>query len=335
MRRLVQVLVSLLLTILVGYLIYREVPDWGQALRVMVEGRPLLLVGGLVFVALHMLLRATRWGVLLKPAKHGISFRNLFSLTLVKYVVNVIPPRAGEVAASAVLAKKEEIPAATVIAASVLERILDSVTVISMFVFYLVFFSHLHAPDTDRGREIMLSVRSYSIKGLIVLSAGFAIVALLLRRTHWSEHIPRGLRRIFLHSLEGFRALQSRAAVFQVMVLSVAIWVSITFQLWCLVGAYLDNFPFTGTLLLMAMTVVGVSIPTPGGVGGFQYFMSITLVNFFAGYLSSQDPYSQVAGISNGAYLISMGPVIIIGLIFLNKEGISLGRIGPQAGSSK
>ncbi len=335
MRRLIQVAISVILTLLVGFLIYREVPDWGEAWRVMVEGRPLLLLTGLVFVALHMILRAARWGVLLKPAKNGISFKNLFSLTLVKYVVNVIPPRAGEVAASAVLAKKENIPTATVIAASVLERILDSITVIFIFAFYLISFSHHYAPDTERGREIMLSVRSYSIKGFIVLCAAFALVALLLRRRHWAERIPHGIRRIFLHTLEGFRALQSRSALGQVMVLSIAIWIVITFQLWCLIGAYVDHFPFTGTLLVMAMTVVGVSIPTPGGVGGFQYFMSLTLVNFFSAYLSPQDPHSQVAGISNGAYLVSMGPVIVVGLIFLNREGISLGRIGKQDESRK
>src|SRR5688500_9018283 len=128
MKKTLQLVISIGLTLLIGYVIYRGVPDWGQAWTVMIKARPHLLLAGLGFVMLHMLLRALRWGVLLTPVKAKISLRNLFSLTLVKYVINVIPPRAGEIAASVVLAKKENISTASVIAASLLERILDMMT---------------------------------------------------------------------------------------------------------------------------------------------------------------------------------------------------------------
>jgi hypothetical protein len=81
----------------------------------------------------------------------------------------------------------------------------------------------------------------------------------------------------------------------------------------------------------MAITVVGVAIPTPGGVGGFQFFMDLALVNFFARYLSSQDPQSQAAGISNGSYVVSMIPVILTGLYLLNREGLSFGALSRLA----
>jgi hypothetical protein len=95
--------------------------------------------------------------------------------------------------------------------------------------------------------------------------------------------------------------------------------------------AYLDHFPFVGSLFLMAITVVGVAIPTPGGAGGFQFFMDLALINFFSNYLSPNDPHSQVAGISNGSYLMSMIPVILTGLYFLNREGLSFGTISRLA----
>jgi hypothetical protein len=91
--------------------------------------------------------------------------------------------------------------------------------------------------------------------------------------------------------------------------------------------AYLGTFPFAGALLIMALTVIGVAIPTPGGVGGFQFFMDLALVNFFAGYLSAQDPRSQAAGISNGCYVMSMVPVFAVGLYFLNREGLTLAKL--------
>ena len=330
MKKWGQLVISLGLTLLVGYLIYRGVPDWGQAWNVMIQGRPLFFLLGFSFVMLHMLLRSLRWGVLLSPVKRGIRLKNLFSLTLVKYVVNVIPPRAGEVAASVVLARKERMSSVSVIGASLLERILDTVTVMVIFGVYLSFFAHRYAPNSERGREIMLTIQRYSVKGFVVLSVGFMLVSFLLRSKRWQSKLPAKIQSIFLPFLEGFRGLQQGGVLLQAVVLSLAIWLTITMQLWCMMYAYVDRFPFVGALFLMAITVVGVAIPTPGGVGGFQFFMNLALVNFFSGFLSPTDPYSQAAGISNGCYLVSMVPVMVIGLIFLNHEGLSLSSLSKM-----
>ena len=320
-------LASAALTVLIGYLIYRQVPDWRQSLVVMLQGNPVWLVAALCFVAFHMLLRAARWGVLLKNSKRNISFKNLLSLTLVKYVINVIPPRTGEVAASLVLAKKENISAGTVIAASVFERILDMVTVLVMMLVYLVFLGDRFTPESENGKQIVLAIGTYSIKTIIVAAIGLAVVACLLRAKRWAHWLPARIRTVAVHFLDGFHALRSRGAIVEVLLLSAAIWISIMIQTWCLVRAYLQPFPLAGALLLMGLTVVGVAIPTPAGVGGYQYFMSLGLVNFFGKYLSLADPHSQAAGISNGCYLTATLPVIIAGMVFLNTEGALLGRV--------
>jgi hypothetical protein len=327
MSRIWHLVISLGLTTVVGYLIYRGVPDWGEALQVMLHANPLWIAAGLFFVGLHMLLRAERWGVLLQPTKADISRKNLMSLTLVKYVINVIPPRVGEVAASLILARKEKIPAASVIAASVLERVLDAITVIVIFGSYIVFFAPTYVPNSKRGEEIFLAVRHHSIIVFAVVSLGIVALILLLRSSGWHRWIPGPIRRMVLHFADGFRALHSGPAVAKVAVLSVAIWLVITAQLWCFVLAYLDAFPFAGALLIMALTVIGVAIPTPGGVGGFQFFMDLALVHFFARYLSAQDPHSQAAGISNGCYVMSMVPVFAVGMWFLNREGLTFARL--------
>ena len=385
MRKAGQLSISLGLTLLIGYVFYRAVPDWGRALRVMVQGRVLFLLIGLGFAMLHMALRAARWGVLLKPIKRRIIYRNLFSLTLVKYVINIIPPRTGEVVASILLARREQVSAASVIAASILERILDTGTVAVLFCVYLVSFSEWYPPDSALGKEILLTIRNFSIKGFLVLAVLFVVVRLVLhnppwmkrvtprlkglilpvaflllwsivRRLHWAAGISQNLRDLglalcfvilwaflrrtrwldqvlqkvgnfFPSFLEGFRALQQGGALAWTLLLSLAIWIVITLQVWFMVQAYLEGFPLTGALFLMCITVVGIAIPTPGGVGGYQIFMNMALVNFFSEYLSASDPNSQAAGISNGCYITSMVPVILIGLVFLYREGLSLGRI--------
>jgi hypothetical protein len=155
----------------------------------------------------------------------------------------------------------------------------------------------------------------------------FVILWVFLHKARWFDQALQKVSNFFPSFLEGFRALQQGGALAWTLLLSLAIWIVITFQMWFMVQAYLDGFPFTGALFLMCITVVGIAIPTPGGVGGYQIFMNVALVNFFGEYMSASDPNSQAAGISNGCYITSMVPVILIGLVFLYREGLSLGRI--------
>jgi uncharacterized membrane protein YbhN (UPF0104 family) len=239
------------------------------------------------------------------------------------------------VVASVVLARKEGIRATAVVAASVLERILDTLTVLILFGVYLFFFADLFIPSSERGKQIFLTIQQYSVFGFLVLCLGFSVLAFLLRTERWLNWVPSKIRALALSFLGGFRALQSRGAVLRVVFLSFAIWLVITAQLWCLVQAYISGFPFAGALLLVSMTVIGVAIPTPGGIGGFQFFMSLSLIHFFSGYLTSPDINSQAMGISNGCYIVSMIPVIIIGMLFLNHEGISFSRINEIRDQAK
>ena len=173
MKRTWYLLVSVVLTLIIGYIVYRSVPNWREAGSVMISGKPLWFLGGLGFIAIHMILRALRWGILLAPTKKKISLNNLLSLTLIKYVINIIPPRVGEIAGSVLLARKEKIPATSVIAASLFERILDLLAVLVVFSFYLVFFAGFHVPYSERGREVFETIRMSTTIGLAVMALAF------------------------------------------------------------------------------------------------------------------------------------------------------------------
>lgn len=320
-------IVSLSLTVLVGSLIYFSVPDWTLSWRVMLQGRPAFLLAGLGLTLLHMGLRAWRWGVLLAPVKHPLAYQRLFSLTVAKYVINLIPPRTGEVVASVVLARKENMPAASVIASSLLERLLDLLTVVGIFATYMVLFSGQYPPNSEQGHQIMLAIQRFLLIGLPLFALALLSIIYLADQWGWTGMIPEWLSRILVSFRDGFQAIRKGGERVKVTILSLAIWTTICLQLWFLASAYLTNFPLAGALLLTVITVVGVAIPTPGGVGGFQFFMQLALTHFFASFLSTQDPNSQASGISNGCYLVSMVPILLLGFVLLHREGLSWSRI--------
>jgi uncharacterized protein (TIRG00374 family) len=325
MKRTWYLIISFALTAIIGYILYRSVPDWSQAGSVMISGKPQWFLAGLGFISLHMILRAIRWGVLLGPTKKKISLKNLLSFTLVKYAVNVIPPRVGEFVGSILLARKEKIPVTSTIAASLFERIVDLLAVMILFGFYMAFFAGYYMPSSEKGREIFETIRTSTTVGFCAVIIILIVLVLILRSRRWHDYVPGVIRKYLLSFLDGLRAMESRRAVIETLSLSLLIWLAISGQLYCLIRAYLAVFPVTGVLLIVGVTVVGVAIPTPGGVGGFQFFMNLSLIHFFGRYLSGTDPVSQAAGISNGAYVFSMIPIILVGLILLHREGFSFG----------
>ena len=342
MKRSLAWIISLGLTLLVSVLIYFSVPDWKKVWELMLKGNPLFLFIGVTFTMIHMALRAWRWGILLVPIKSQISYDRLFSFTLIKYVINLIPPRAGEIVASVLLAKKEKISSFSVIGTSFLERVLDMITLIIIFGSSLLLFSEIHAPNSDRGQEILVAIKWFFFGFLAFLSV-LGLLIFLLRQKSWPKIIPLKLKDFFLSFLEGFKIVQRGGNLFKASALSLAIWSCIALRDWFVVMAYIDDFPLWGAFLIVVITVVGVAIPTPGGIGGFQLFMSFTLVHFFHQNLSSQDPQSQAYAISNVAYICSMAPIILIGLVLLNREGFSWKQIStipqnlpdPAEGSSQ
>ncbi len=335
MKRTWNLVISLCLTAFIGYILYRSVPDWRQAGSVMVSGNPLWLLSGIGFITLHMLLRAIRWRQLLMPVKRTISLKNLLSMTLIKYVINIIPPRVGEIAASIMLARKEKIPASTVIASSMFERILDLLSVLVLFILYLIFYSGRYVPDAQSGKEIFYTIRSSAIIGFCAVVLAFVVLITILHNHRWHNFLPGIIRKHVLAFLDGLRAMQNRSTAGKTLALSLLIWLTICAQLWCLVRAYIDAFPIAGTFLILAVTVVGVAIPTPGGLGGYQYLMSIALIQFFRPFLSEFNAESQAAGVSNGTYVVSMVPVILAGLILLHREGFTLSSAARLSSAEK
>ena len=71
-----------------------------------------------------------------------------------------------------------------------------------------------------------------------------------------------------------------------------------------------------------SLLVVGVAVPTPGGVGGFHYFYKLGLTAFYGA------PADRAVGAAIVLRAVSFVPVAIVGLILLAQEGLSLSRVG-------
>jgi hypothetical protein len=89
-------------------------------------------------------------------------------------------------------------------------------------------------------------------------------------------------------------------------------------ETWIVARAFAIEMPFTGSWLMLALLVVGVAVPTPGGVGGFHEAFRLGATSFFA---ADNDAAVGAAILLHAASFL---PVTVLGLWYAAREGLNM-----------
>lgn len=272
----------------------------------------------------HLWLRCLRWRLLLSPLKPRIGFYNLFSTTAIGYLVTMVfPLRLGEVLRPVMLGRREGIIKSGAVATCVLERLMDAMSVAFLLGVYLIFFLD---PSATSGSMQMQQVRR---AGLLLGAAMLAAFPALYLLAHHRETIFRWLEgrtsrpsamlpRLVHGFLSGFDAVKGGRLFTVAWAQSVAIWLVITASIWASLRSLGLPLGFADSLLMMALFTIGIAVPTQGGVGTFEYAGKFGLVTFF-----EVEPNRAAAAVLV-THVFAVTPVILVGLAFLWREGLSL-----------
>jgi len=124
---------------------------------------------------------------------------------------------------------------------------------------------------------------------------------------------------------QGLAVMRRPAHLLGSLALSFPLWLSIALGIFVTSRAFHMTFGYVGSFLVMTLLVVGVAVPTPGQVGGFHTAYKIAVMTFFG---ASE---STAVGAAIVLHAVSFVPVTLLGLIFMAREGLSLGRMREMA----
>jgi uncharacterized membrane protein YbhN (UPF0104 family) len=127
----------------------------------------------------------------------------------------------------------------------------------------------------------------------------------------------------------GLGAIRRPGRLLVALAWSFPLWLSIAAGIWAASVAFQLAVPFTGTFLIIALLVLGVAIPTPGAVGGFHAAYRYAATAFFG---ANDD---AAVGAAIVLHLFSVGPSLLLGLLFAAQEGLNMAamqRLADQAG---
>ena len=298
---------------------------------------PWLVVATLAGLLGTPLLRSWRWGLLLKKAGNPTPLQ-LNSATAIGFAAStLLPARAGEIVRPVALAKNAGLPVAPCLASIALERLIDLVTVILLFVTYAIGWAPVGLGGEATGRFELLH-RSALLLGIGTL-VGLAFLAFLAAKPARVDRIVRPLLRplpsrigakieSILHSfLDGLGALGTLRDVLVVAAASLLLWMLISFQIWSTMRAFDLVFPFPVTFFVLTWAVLGLAIPTPGGVGGYHAAVAYSLTGFYGVSKNTAAAFALVS------HALSFVPITIVGLAFLVAGGLSLKSLADAPSS--
>ncbi|HQY52358.1 MAG TPA: lysylphosphatidylglycerol synthase transmembrane domain-containing protein, partial [Ignavibacteria bacterium] len=98
------------------------------------------LAGAFTGVVIGSYIRALRWRYFLNPLKKDLPIYNLFSSTMIGYMMNSIIPRTGEIYRPVLLANKEKISRASAFGTILVERVFDVLTMLVSFGICIMYF---------------------------------------------------------------------------------------------------------------------------------------------------------------------------------------------------
>jgi len=295
--------------------------DVRRSLENIHPGRVLLFT---VLVLIMQFLRSYRWGVILKPLEK-IDQLSLFSVTSVGFMaIAAIPARIGELARPYLISQKSSIKMSSALGTILIERILDSFTVLGIAVIILL--------KVDLPSWMMQS----SFFFFLLAAALFCFVLfLLLRRDNALKWINRILQKlpgkfankideIIHHFIDGFQIIRNVRLLLYLFFLSVLIWLIDVLAIYTLLSAFGLDLPVMASFVLMIILIVGIAMPAgPGYIGNWHYACILAL-SFFS--LNKADALSFAVVY----HFLSMVIVLVLGLAFLPMQHLSLSDMKRQ-----
>jgi uncharacterized protein (TIRG00374 family) len=306
----------------------------GQQIR---RARMDLLALSFLFLTVPYIARTIRWRYLLEPIGHA-RFRTVFRTTIIGFAaIALLPARVGDVLRPYLLARKEGFNAASTFATVVMERVLDLVAVLVLLALYVLVLGGRESLPPRLLRPVQASATMAAVAAVVLLAIAWTLATHPERVGRFVLRSERVLPKSVAHALarlartfsEGFAVAREARALTFAMIWSLPVWLGIAGHAWVVARAFGIAMPFGGAFLLQSLLVIGVAMPTPGGIGGYHAMFRLGVTTFFG---ASND---AAVGAAIVAHALSFIPIAVLGIVFMVQDGLSLTGLQRLAGVAR
>ncbi|MCA9051919.1 MAG: flippase-like domain-containing protein [Planctomycetaceae bacterium] len=326
-RRLLQVL--LVLGVTSGCLAYAVAGmDWEKLRQSAAQADyRMLLPMSLILVAFYAL-KGWRWALLLHPVRNLTTWQVTPAMMTGFMANNLLPAHLGEFVRVLVLGQQFGLKKTPVLSTVVLERVFDILAVLLLLGTSLFFVEGM--PDELRRACHVFGV--VSLGGVAVLLSYMLFtqhfIALARRILGWIPFVPASLSERVLEMLEtaahGLASVRNPRLLAGISVSSLLQWMLNGLMVFCAARAFGVPLTYFDSLMVMGIIVFAILLPSPPGYFGVMQACYVAV-------LVPRFPQEDVVACSVFYQMSQFIPVTLVGFVFMNRIGLSLGRLQSAA----
>lgn len=308
----IQLAISLTIAIWIFWFLYKDIELTSLVSQVR-SSNWFWILTSLIISLFGYWLRGWRWALLMNFEEgKEVSTSRAYHAVMVGYLVNLLIPRAGEVARCGVLTRSNGIAVGHLLGTVIVERSIDLLFLVgAIFLAFLVenqLFLTLAGELVDLdslGRELLDNI-PFLIGGLAVLVILLYYIGRKFRETGLIQK-AQSFGRQLLFGLKSISTLKSPRGFW---LSSILIWIIYFLTMYTVSLGIQSTANLTPgeVLLVMVMGTIGMVAPVQGGIGTFHALVAYILIQFGV----SETDGKIFAAIIHGTQVIL---VLIAGLI--------------------
>jgi glycosyltransferase 2 family protein len=269
--------------------------------------------------------RADRWRRLLSPTTPPPFYPTFFSVSVGYLASSILPIRAGDVVRAALMKKKSGTRISAAIATVLAERVLDLLAILLMMSLFVGLT--IRDPEFAPGQMVLLESVGLVTAILLVAMTSFLLgitfftSSIRVMHVRLGRFLPERFEEAWMHFFDtftgSFRVAKYPRAFLRVLGLTVLTWTCLASQFWFVAKALGHELPFRSSFLMTGVTIIGLMLPTPGGIGGFHKATQMALISFYGFDLDVSVAVAVVY------HIVGTAPVVLVGTLLLLREGLS------------
>lgn len=345
MKRIIQVLIGLAIGCVFLWLAFRNV-KWSSIVVYLDQMHYGWILPFLVVSVFSHYLRTERWKMLVDKKDRSLRRPILFAGVMIGYVVNYAIPRAGEVSRCVYVGRKEDESVSSILGSVVLERIVDLVCLILLFVFVAVYLitdprllRQLFGDETVNWFNDAFTLKNIGEKTLWLLAI-IAVIWAMYRGLKWlGKHVAfvanlenriTGFSKLFWEGLTSIRRIRNWPMF---LFLTVVMWMCyilmsyIPFYMFNMVATY--HLTLVDALTLTTIASIGIALPSPGGMGTYHWLVKQTLWVLFGVPQVTGLAYAFVVYFMTLIMFLTVAPLAMlwVRILHLGKANVGIGQL--------
>ncbi|GGF33581.1 lysylphosphatidylglycerol synthase transmembrane domain-containing protein [Echinicola rosea] len=280
----IQVAISLVVAIWIFWFLYKDV-KMESLLEALQQASLFWICMSIGVSILGFGVRAWRWKLLIDAdLEERLPTSRAFWGLMIGYLVNMLVPRAGEVARCGVLKKTENLPVSKLLGTVILERSVDL-----LFMLGAIFLAFILEREVFVGLAqelVSLEAIGAGLQEYMPLLIGGVILLAIIFYWVSNRYRDHGLVKKFHHFMReligGLKSVQRMKNRLGFWLASVGIWIIYFLMMYFIAMAMPStaNLSPSAVLMVMVMGSIGMVAPVQGGIGTFHALVAFILMTY-------------------------------------------------------